>query len=170
MVRSECDPYPEEKIGSGSFSTLIDDMFETMRDYNGVGLAAPQVQEPYRIIVYELQDTERYDTEDGPIEPTVLVNPSIIDRSESTVNDTEGCLSLPELRGDVRRSKSVTVRYQDENATTQEKEATGFEARIIQHELDHLDGVLFVDRMEDPETLCFLEEYKKFHADDTSSN
>lgn len=165
IVREQCDEYPVEMIGSDSFDRLIEDMFESMRNYDGVGLAAPQVQEPYRLVVYELSDTERYDSVDETIPATVLVNPEITDRSDSTLTDWEGCLSLPELRGEVPRSEKVTVRALNSEGESFTHEASGFEARIIQHEIDHLDGTLFVDRMNDMTTLSFLEEYREFHAD-----
>lgn len=168
-VRDGCDRYPEEKLGSEDFERLVDDMFESMRDYDGVGLAAPQIQEPYRIVVYELRDNDRYDVEDEVIEPTVLVNPSIVARSDSTVTDWEGCLSLPDLRGKVPRSESITVEALHPSGETVRREASGFEARVIQHELDHLDGTLFVDRMEDLSTLSYLDEYHEYHADEESS-
>lgn len=167
-VRASCDPYPEDRIGDPAFDRLIDDMFESMRDYDGVGLAAPQIQEPYRILIYELEDTERYDR-DERIDPTVLVNPTVVDHSENTVRDWEGCLSLPELRGEVPRYESVTVEGLDGTGESIRRQATGFEARIIQHELDHLDGTLFVDRMDDMSRLSYLKEFHQFHESDGSS-
>jgi peptide deformylase len=125
--------------------TLIDDMVETMRDAPGVGLAAPQVNLPLRLIVVEYGDEE---DEDTPPKLYVVVNPEIVRSSEGLEVGTEGCLSIPNYAGDVERSLAVTVKGQNRRGQPIRIKAKGWLARIFQHEIDHLDGVLFIDRAE----------------------
>lgn len=164
LLRRSARPVPESLLGTEALDRLLEDMLETMRDANGVGLAAPQVQEGLRIIVYEIHPNPRYDDVEEDVPPTVLVNPEVPDRSGETSMDWEGCLSLPELRGRVPRSDWIDVRALDRRGETVERRVEGFEARVIQHEMDHLDGTLFPDRMDSMESLSFLEEYRRYHA------
>jgi peptide deformylase len=124
---------------------LIDDMVETMRVAPGVGLAAPQVDTPLRVIAVEYGDEE---DETKPLKLFTLVNPEITRSSAELVTGTEGCLSIPGLVGDVDRALSVTVKGQNRRGQPVKVKASGWLARIFQHEIDHLDGVLFVDRAE----------------------
>ncbi|MDI6695980.1 MAG: peptide deformylase [Anaerolineales bacterium] len=123
--------------------TLIDDMVETMRAAPGVGLAAPQVDVPLRVIVVEFGDEE---DENVPPKLYTLVNPEIVRSSNEMVVGTEGCLSIPGFIGDVDRMKSVTVKGQNRRGQPVRIKAEGWLARIFQHEIDHLDGILFTDR------------------------
>jgi peptide deformylase len=125
--------------------TLIDDMVETMRVAPGVGLAAPQVNVPLQVIVVEFGDEE-----DETVEPTLftIVNPEIVRPSREVVMGTEGCLSIPGLVGDVERSEAVTVKGYSRRGQPMKIKAKGWLARIFQHEIDHLNGVLFTDRAE----------------------
>ena len=123
--------------------TLIDDMVETMRAAPGVGLAAPQVDVPRRVIVVEFNETE---DEEAPPKLYTVVNPKITRFSSDQVVGTEGCLSIPGIVGDVERSTTVTVKGLNRRGQPQNIKASGWLARIFQHEVDHLDGVLFVDR------------------------
>ena len=123
--------------------TLIDDMVETMHDAPGVGLAAPQVDIPLRVIVVEFGDEENAEV---PPKLYTLANPEIVRASEETTVGTEGCLSVPGLVGDVERSLSLTVKGQNRLGRTVRLKASGWLARIFQHEIDHLNGVLFTDR------------------------
>ncbi len=125
------------------FQTLVDDMVETMRQAPGVGLAAPQVNESIRLIVVEFGDEEK---EDVPPKLYVLANPEITRLSKETLIGTEGCLSIPGIQGDVERSEAVTVKGLNRNGRPMTVKAKGWLARIFQHEIDHLDGILFVDR------------------------
>ncbi|UCD99907.1 MAG: peptide deformylase [Chloroflexota bacterium] len=125
--------------------TLIDDMVDTMRAAPGVGLAAPQVNVPLRVIVVEFNDSE---DEEKPPKLYLVVNPKITRFSSEQEMGTEGCLSIPRILGDVERSESVTVKGLNRHGQPQKIKATGWLARIFQHEVDHLDGVLFVDRAE----------------------
>ena len=122
---------------------LIDDMVETMRVAPGVGLAAPQVDVPWRVIVVEFQEEE---DEDTPPKLFTLVNPEIIRFSNETVTDIEGCLSIPGIAGEVERSVAVTIKGLNRHKQPVKIKANGWLARIFQHEIDHLDGVLFTDR------------------------
>lgn len=124
---------------------LIDDMVETMREAPGVGLAAPQVNVRQRVIVVEFGDEE---DEEAPRKLYTVVNPEIKRRSQDTVMGIEGCLSIPELVGEVERAESVTVKGQNPYGQQMKIKAKGWLARIFQHEIDHLDGVLFIDLAE----------------------
>lgn len=126
--------------------TLLDDMVETMRQAPGVGLAAPQVDSPLRVIVVEYPEKE--DDEDAPAKLFTLVNPEITRFSSDIVVGTEGCLSIPGILGDVDRAASITVKGFNRRGQPVKIKANGWLARIFQHEVDHLDGVLFVDRAE----------------------
>jgi peptide deformylase len=127
------------------FQTLVDDMVETMRQAPGVGLAAPQVGESIRLIVVEYGDDEN---EDIPPKLYVLVNPEITRTSADTLVGTEGCLSIPGIQGDVERFEAVTVKGLNRHGKPMTVKAKGWLARIFQHEIDHLEGILFVDRAE----------------------
>ena len=127
------------------FQTLVDDMIETMRQAPGVGLAAPQVDESIRLIVVEYGDEE---DEETPPKLYVMANPEITRSSQETVLGTEGCLSIPGIQGDVERFVAVTVKGLNRHGRPMTVKAKGWLARIFQHEIDHLDGVLFVDRAE----------------------
>jgi len=124
---------------------LIDDMVETMREAPGVGLAGPQVNQSMRVIVVEFGDEE-----DEEVLPQLytLVNPEISKMSKETVFGTEGCLSIPELVGDVERAESITIKAQNRHGQVTKLKAAGWLARIFQHEIDHLNGILFTDRAE----------------------
>lgn len=129
---------------------LIDDMVETMREAPGVGLAAPQVGVSERVIVVELQE-DAEDPQSGKLYE--FVNPEIVRASEEEVEGEEGCLSIPEIVGDVWRAQQVVVKGQDRFGKPQKLEAHDWLARVFQHEIDHLNGVLFIDRVEGPQNL-----------------
>jgi peptide deformylase len=120
---------------------LIDDMFETMYDAPGIGLAAVQVGVPKRVVTADLAK------KDEPREPRVFINPEIVSRSDELSTYEEGCLSIPEVHEDVERPARVAVRYIDREGNAQETEAEGLLATCLQHEIDHLDGVLFIDHL-----------------------
>jgi peptide deformylase len=139
---------------------LIDDMIETMVEYHGVGLAAPQVHEDVRLFVAALGGDE------GNNDPIAIINPEITPVGKDIVEDWEGCLSIPDIRGRVPRAKEIRVRALDRNGERVELRASNFSARVIQHETDHLDGVLFFDRMKTFESLTFLDEYSRYWVKD----
>jgi peptide deformylase len=124
---------------------LIDDMIDTMRAAPGVGLAAPQVGVPWRVIVVEFGDEE---DENVPPKLYALVNPEIVRFFNETVEGVEGCLSIPEIAGEVERQEKVTIKGMNRNNQSVKIKASGWMARIFQHEIDHLDGILFTDRAE----------------------
>ncbi|KPL78215.1 peptide deformylase [Ornatilinea apprima] len=123
---------------------LIDDMVETMREAPGVGLAAPQIAESLQLVVVEFAEDE--ENEDAKPKLFVVVNPEIVKRSEETVMGIEGCLSIPGLVGDVERNESVEIKALNRHGKPIKIKARGWLARIFQHEIDHLDGVLYTDR------------------------
>jgi peptide deformylase len=150
-----------ETLQSASMQKLFDDMVETMKEYDGVGLAADQVFESLQIAVLEVAENPRYP--DKPRVPlTVLVNPRISPVSEEMADDWEGCLSIPDLRGMVPRYKSIRVQANDRHGQPLDFVADDFHARVIQHEFDHLNGKVYLDRMRDLTTLTFLQEFTRY--------
>lgn len=149
------------------FQELIDNMIETMREANGVGLAGPQVNQPLRVTVVET--LPEYDDDGNAIEGSrelfVLVNPKIVAESPKMIDGVEGCLSIPGWVGEVARHESVRVRAQDRQGKKIRLRLSGWTARIAQHEIDHLDGILYIDRLTAPENLWKEEEY--FSDDDS---
>ena len=145
----------------GELQGFIDDMIDTMREEDGVGLAAPQVNRSQQIVVLEYENNERYPDESS-IPVTVLVNPVLSDYGEEKALGWESCLSLIDFRGLVPRSTSVTLKAYDRDGDRIEKRATGFEAVVLQHEIDHLNGKVFLDRMEDLTKLAYQEEFEEF--------
>lgn len=171
VLRQRAAEIPPTQMQSPQMQRLIDDMIETMIDYEGIGLAAPQVFESLRLIVLgdpsaELRSKPAADPQDEAAIPlTVLFNPQFTARSPECLDAWEGCLSIPQLRGVVPRSAAVAVRGYDREGSAVELEAEGLFARVLQHEIDHLDGVLFPDRMDDLQTLTFAEEYQRYWLD-----
>ena len=168
VLRAKARPLEKTEILSVSVQKLIDDLFDTMREYHGVGLAAPQVHEELRLFVASLDAGEpEADRETEPPEPIAVINPEIVIVDATVVEDWEGCLSIPDIRGRVPRAREIRVRALDRAGGRFELRAHGFPARVIQHETDHLDGVLFLDRMASFESLTFLEEYARYHKDES---
>jgi peptide deformylase len=151
----------QRELQSAAMQKFIDDMIETMKEYDGVGLAADQVHESKQLAVLEVANNPRYPNKpDVPL--TVLVNPKVTPLSDVLEEDWEGCLSIPDLRGKVPRYTSVRVQAWDRIGQELDYVATGFHARVIQHEFDHLNGKLYVDRMCDLTTLSFLQEFARY--------
>lgn len=140
---------------------FIDDLIETMRVEDGVGIAAPQVSRSIQIVVVEYAGNERYPGKED-IELMVLVNPVITRYSEKMEEGWEGCLSLENLKGLAKRSTDITVKAYNRDGEKVVVEADGFLAVVLQHEIDHLNGIVFLDRMDDMTKLCFQEEYDRF--------
>ena len=147
---------------------LIEDMVETMRTGDGVGLAAPQVSRSLQIVILECKENERY-PEAQVIPLTVLVNPVITHYSEETAMGWESCLSLIDFRGLVRRSTEVAVEAFNRKGEKTVIEATDFLAVVLQHEIDHLNGKVFIDRMEDLTKLSYLEEFETYWVEQEST-
>jgi peptide deformylase len=163
VLRAVARPLEKAEIKGAIVQKLVDDMIETMIEYHGVGLAAPQVHERMRLFVAALDADE---DNDRPAAPVVIINPEITVVGADVVEDWEGCLSIPDIRGRVPRAREIKVRAIDRKGDRIELRAHDFPARVIQHETDHLDGVLFVDRMRSFETLTFLEEYSRYWVKD----
>lgn len=162
-LRVAADDVAVDDIATDETQRLIDDLVDTMRHADGAGLAANQIDVPLRIAVMEVGDNPRY-----PYKPriplTVAVNPVIEPLDDELVVINEGCLSVP-LRGDVARHVNIRVRYLDRHGEAHDEIKRGLTAGTWQHECDHLDGVLFVDRVTDPSTLATWETFDEFHRD-----
>ena len=161
VLRERARPVEKSELKDPEFQKLIDDMVETMHEYHGVGLAAPQVHEGLRLFVAVLDDDP-----DSKSEATAIINPEIIPNGSDTREGWEGCLSIPDIRGMVPRFTDITVVALDRDGKKIELRLKDFPARVVQHETDHLDGVLFFDRMSSMMSLTYLEEYSRYHARD----
>jgi peptide deformylase len=162
VLRARARPIDPGQIGSPRIQQLIDDMFETMQEYQGVGLAAPQVHESLRVFVAGFAPDEDDEEPARGVPRMALINPEITPIGAELVEDWEGCLSIPDIRGRVPRSRQISVKAYDRKGKRIEVKAGGFTARVIQHETDHLDGVLFFDRMTSFQTLTFLDEFGRY--------
>jgi peptide deformylase len=159
VLRQRARPVDKAALRHPLTQKLIDDMIETMHEYHGVGLAAPQVHEGIRLFVAVL------DEEPGPDSDAVaLVNPEIVPQGTATEEGWEGCLSIPDIRGMVPRFTEIIVKALDREGRATEVRLKNFAARVAQHETDHLDGVLFFDRMKSMESLTYLDEYSRYHT------
>lgn len=156
VLRTRARALEPSELTSPAIQRLIDDMLETMKEYQGIGLAAPQVHEGVRLFVAGSLDEEH----GFPL--TILANPEITIVGPDVVEDWEGCLSIPDVRGRVPRARQIQVRALDRQGRKVELKVSGFTARVMQHETDHLDGVLFLDRMKSFESLTFLEEFGRY--------
>lgn len=160
ILRERARPVPHATLKTTKFKALIRDMLRTMHAAYGVGLAAPQIGIAKRLAVLELRAPGRADTKVWP--KTVIVNPLIRKKSKTMVEDWEGCLSIPGLKGIVPRHRSIEVRYLDEHGARNIVRLTGYIARVFQHEIDHLNGMVYLDRMKDSRTLSFTSNpFKK---------
>ena len=161
VLRQPANPVPIGQIRSAETQRLIDDMVETMREYNGAGLAAPQVHVLQQICVIEVHGNPRYP--DAPAIPlTVLINPVVTSLTEEMEDGWEGCLSVPDMRGVVPRFTSVRLEGLDREGNPVDVVAKEFFARVIQHETDHLHGRVYLDRMRDLSTLAHLAEWNRY--------
>lgn len=163
LLRAKARPLEKAEIRTAAMQKLIDDMIDTMTEYHGVGLAAPQIHEGLRIFVAAL---DAGDDDEESSEPIALINPEITVVGSDLVEDWEGCLSIPDIRGRVPRAREIKVRALDRTGARIELSAHDFPARVIQHETDHLDGVLFFDRMKSLASMTFLDEYSRYWRKD----
>jgi peptide deformylase len=164
VLRAKALPLAANEIKSPRIQRLIDDMFETMQEYAGIGLAAPQIHEGVRLFVAGTRkaDVVTPMTDDVEMPFVTIINPEIAAVRPEQKNDWEGCLSIPNIRGSVPRYEEIRVRALDRTGRRIEFVAQGLPARVVQHEADHLDGVLFFDRMATLETLTFMDEFRRY--------
>jgi peptide deformylase len=134
----------EISADSQDLQSLIDNMFETMYNGSGVGLAAPQIGKSIRLFVMDA-DVMTEETDEDDLGPLVFINPVVTKKSDKLVTIEEGCLSIPGVRDSVNRPEAITVKFVDRNFKSRELNVTGWSSRVIQHEIDHLDGILFID-------------------------
>lgn len=164
VLRERAREVTVAELASPELQRLIDDLIDTMRHAHGAGLAANQIGELMRIATVEVDNNPRY-----PYKPniplTVIVNPQIAALDDEIVAINEGCLSVPNLRGDVPRNVAIRLRYLDRHGEPHEQVARGLAAGTFQHEVDHLDGMLFLDRVTDPRTFTTWEQFARFHRD-----
>jgi peptide deformylase len=162
VLKARAEPVADPK--AQEIQQLVRDMMETLEDVGGIGLAAPQVHVAKRVVIFYVPGERRAaagePTEDVPL--TVLINPEIETLSEEKVAGVEACLSVPGLAGPVPRFAHIRYRALDLNGRMFEREAKGYHARVVQHECDHLDGILYPMRMTDLSQLAFVEELRRF--------
>src|SRR6266853_1051655 len=164
VLRTRAQAIERGDIKSAAVQRLIDDMLDTMTEYHGVGLAAPQVHESLRLFVVAFDPSQPEPDDDQPLEPVAIINPEITPLGDEIVEDWEGCLSIPDIRGRVPRARAIKLRALDRSGKRLELSVQDFAARVIQHETDHLDGILFFDRMRTFDSLTFLDEYARYWA------
>ena len=161
VLRQQAEPVAPADIRSAHVQQLIDDMIETMHEYDGAGLAANQVHVPRRIAVIEVGKNPRYpDASEIPL--TVVINPVVTPLTEETEDGWEGCLSVPDMRGVVPRYTGVRLECLDREGKAVDLVAKEFFARVIQHETDHLNGIVYVDRIRDMRTFSHIAEWQRY--------
>ncbi len=161
VLRERARPLEKKDLRDPLVQKLIDDMIDTMHEYHGVGLAAPQVHEGMRLFVALLEEDP-----DSKTDATVVINPEIVPKSDGRKDGWEGCLSIPDIRGMVPRYIDIMVKALDREGKPVQLRLKDFAARVAQHETDHLDGVLFFDRMTSMQSLTFMDEYSRYHQKD----
>ena len=166
ILRNKTKDIPINDIKSENTQKIIEKMIKTMRKHNGAGLAANQIYEPIRICIIEVLDNPRY-KHLNTIPLKVLINPKVIIKKDTaTFNSYEGCLSVPNLRGKVKRYNTINVTYYNMDAKKITEDIKGLESIVYQHEIDHLDGYLFTDKVEDNSTLVTYENYQKYYEEE----
>jgi len=161
VLRQMAEPVPPDQILTPAIQQFIDDMIETMHEYDGAGLAAPQVHVSKQTVIMEVGPNPR--RPNAPSIPlTVYINPEITYLTDEMEEDWEGCLSVPGLRGRVPRYTKIRLRAYDRQANRIDMAVQGFHARVIQHECDHVHGKVYLDRMRSMESLTFVEEWMKY--------
>ena len=166
VLRTPAQALERSDIRNPAFQRLIDDMMDTMAEYHGVGLAAPQVHESLRLFVVAFDPTQPDPEDDEPLEPFAIINPEITPVGDTMVEDWEGCLSIPDIRGRVPRLRELVLRAQNRKGDRFELRLENYKARVVQHETDHLDGILFFDRMRSFNSLAFMDEYSRYWVKD----
>lgn len=161
ILRKKAEDISKDYLLSDDFRQLLIDLKDSMKHYGGIGIAAPQVGVDLQVAIIELNGINRYGEEIN-LPLTAFINPRITYLTEEQQGFWEGCLSVPGLRGFVERPSRVRVNYLNEKGVEQELETQGFLATVLQHELDHLQGVLYIDRIKDPRLLAYQEEFEQF--------
>lgn len=161
VLREICNKLTKQEVLSDEFAQLKQDMFDSMKHYGGIGIAAPQIGVALQVALIELGPINRYGSE-LHLPATYFINPEIEVLSDSQEGNWEGCLSVPGMRGYVERPNHIRVTYFDEKYEKQNMEVKGFLAVVIQHELDHLFGKLYIDHIKDMSLLSFQEEFETF--------
>lgn len=159
VLRERASDIEPADIRKGHFEDLIEDMFETMDEYQGVGLAAPQIHLPLRIFVFAVDEAIARRKRVAPLEAGVFFNATYEPVGEKTITDWEGCLSVPFLGGEVPRWESIILRGLDVAGNPAEVRVKGYAARIFQHEIDHTDGNVYLDKMPDLKTLAYTTTF-----------
>jgi peptide deformylase len=165
VLRERAREVSSEEIRSAAIRELIDDLIETKRATHGAGIAANQVGEPVRVAVVEVEEGNPRYPYKPPVPLTVMINPTLEPAGDETIEINEGCLSVPDLRGSLPRHLAVRVRYLDREGKEHEEVKRGLTAGTFQHEVDHLDGTLFVDRA-DPRTFATWEQFNRHQRDE----
>jgi peptide deformylase len=165
LLRERSREVTADELRSSETQRLIDDLIETMHAANGAGIAAPQVGELVRIATIEVTHNARYPYK-PPIPLTVVVNPVLEALDDELVEINEGCLSVPNMRGNVMRHVNLRVQYLDRDGNQHDEIKRGLTAGTFQHELDHLDGLLFLDRVHDTRSLTTWDQFERFHRDE----
>ena len=174
VLRAKARPLALGDLKHPGLQSLIDDMLDTMAEYHGVGLAAPQIHESVRLFVGVLESARPEAGMEGSEagrevvepEPIAVINPEITPIGDEIVEEWEGCLSIPDIRGRVPRAREIRLRGFHRDGARIDMTLRDFPARVAQHETDHLDGILFFDRMRSFESLTFLDEYSRYHVKD----
>jgi peptide deformylase len=151
---------PVQDVQSERIQTLVENLLVTVKEANGVGIAAPQVAQSDRLFIVASRPNLRYPSA-PTMEPTAMINPHLLAHSDETVKGWEGCLSIPGIRGKVPRYRAIEVEYIGRDGKLHKQELTNFVARIFQHELDHLNGIVFVDRLDSTQDLITEREYQR---------
>jgi peptide deformylase len=165
VLRQRAREVSEDELQSDEVQRLIDDLIATKRAAHGAGIAAPQVHMPLRIAIVEVEASNPRYPYKPPAPLTVIVNPQLEALGGERYLNNEGCLSVPGLRGDLLRHRAVRVRALDRSGAPLVREVHGLTAGTYQHEVDHLDGMLFLDRVADSRTLATWEQFDRFHRD-----
>lgn len=165
VLRERARELNSEEIGSAAIQELINDLIDTKRATHGAGIAANQVGEAVRVAIVEVEEGNPRYPYKPPVPLTVMINPSLEPVGDETIEINEGCLSVPDLRGSLPRHLAVRVRYLDRGGKEQEEVKRGLTAGTFQHEVDHLDGTLFVDRA-DPRTFATWEQFNRHQRDE----
>lgn len=165
ILRQVAEKLSPKEIKSEEIQTLIRDMIDTMREYNGVGLAAPQVHVSKQIAVMEIADDNPRYPDQNSVPVTVFINPVITPLTEDTLEVWEGCLSVPGMRGAVQRPSKIRLQGLNEKGEEIDRVFEGFPAIAVQHETDHLFGILYVDKLVDIKRFAFTPEYQRYHLE-----